>query len=133
MSLFEQDINTIKSRLKEGIKRDLLRMMQQRVPIDTETLKDNGLKVTVQETANDLVFDCFVDAVTLSYGGRKSIKADFLGLILDVGVRQNAILNRSRSQPANPRGSPTAGWFTQDFVEDVEKYLRRKEFEKWLN
>lgn len=128
---FVNKLNKAIDRLSNGIKKDLFKMIQKRVPIDTETLKDEGITIESYENQNGLTIDVFVNDLQLDYG-RQSIKASVLGLILDVGVSRGKDLMRTRSQPRNPARTPTQGWFTEDFIKDVELYLKNREYEKWL-
>lgn len=128
---FTDKLNKAIDRLTKGIKKDLFKLIEKRIPIDTETLKNEGITIENYENQNGIVIDVFVNDLQLDYG-RQSIKASVLGMILDIGVRRGRDLLRTRSQPKNPARTPTQGWFTEDFLNDVKDYLKKKEYEKWL-
>ena len=127
-----KDLIRIKTRLIEGIKQDLVLMARQRVPVDTRLLQKEGIKVFEQQTNSGITLTVFVPGVELEYPDRESIRADVLGLILDVGVRRGRDLKRTQAQPKNPAGSPTKGWFTKDFLNDVRRYLSIGDYRKHL-
>lgn len=129
---FEKKINLIKDQLAKGISQDLTIMLNNRVPIDTKTLQQEGLTVVYYSTSQGITIDCFVNSLQLNYG-RQSIRAEALGLILDIGLRGGKPLLRTRSQPKNSARTPTSGWFTKDFKQDVVKYLEEKQYRKWLD
>lgn len=132
LNRYKERIFDLRVKLGEGIERDLRGLIEKRVPIDTETLKKEGITVVSNPNNEGLVIDIFVNNLSLDYG-RKSIRAKALGMILDIGLsRQNKALKRTQSQPKNPAGSPTEGWFTVDFYNDVQDYLKRKEYLKWI-
>jgi hypothetical protein len=132
MGILIKDFEKLKTKLVKGIVKDLLIMLRKRVPVDTETLMNEGLQVIDYEQNGITYIDCFVNNLTLDYG-RQSIRADALGMILDVGLKGGRQLLRTRSRPQNPARTPTKGWFTNDFYNDVVLYLKRNQFEKWLN
>jgi hypothetical protein len=131
-SLLSPQIKDLKRKLAEGISSDLRKMLMDRVPIDTRTLQQEGLTVEHYERGNEIIIDCFVNGLDLTHG-RQSIKAEVLGLILNIGIRNGKSLLRTQSQPKNPARTQTKGWFSNDFINDVKLYLSENKFMKWLN
>lgn len=129
---FEAKIHKGREKLAKGISKDIRKMLERRVPIDTRQLQQEGLSVEYRIEGDSIVIDAFVNGLSLDYSGRNQIRADVLGLILDIGVRGRRQLRRSRSQPLNPARTPTQGWFTEDFTKDVKDYLANREWQKYF-
>ncbi|HEY9886011.1 MAG TPA: hypothetical protein V6C96_02000 [Vampirovibrionales bacterium] len=129
---FEKKIQKGRERLAKGIVNDIRGMLEKRVPVDTRELQEEGLSVEYRVENNQIIIDAFVNSLQLTYSGRTQVRADALGLILDIGFANGRELRRTRSQPRNPARTPTQGWFSEDFVQDVKEYLSSEEWRKYF-
>lgn len=89
---------------------------RKRVPIDTHALQEDGIKgVHYKENETTYVVDIFVN--DLPHPSTRNLSMGTLGLILNMKD-----MRRSQSQPKNPEGSTTAGWWDQAW-DDIEKLV----------
>ena len=105
---------------------DLVKIFQNRVPIDSEFLKSQ-IKGKSRKQGNAYAVKLYIQDSKHPNGG---INTNLLGLILNVGLREkkngNIIeLKRSKSQPQNPAGSPTEDWW-QQAISDCYIYAKAK-------
>lgn len=99
----------------EDLTQKCLQILKDRVPIDTGALRDDGITGIHYKDGDNFVIDLSVN--NLTHPSSSTLRMGTLGIILNLSDKR-----RSRSQPENPAGSTTAGWW-DEAIDDIKKLI----------
>lgn len=108
--------NEFSDSFMEDLTQKCLKILRDRVPVDTHALQEDGITGVHYKEGDSFVIDLSVN--NLTHPSSRTLRMGALGLILNLSDKR-----RSQSQPKNPAGSTTAGWW-DEAINDIEEMIK---------